>query len=123
VHSPTLSRRPAKVHFERRQVGAVAVFEVHGVLDLFTAPDLRRALQSEAEAGSGPVVVDLGDVSFIDSTGVAVLVRCQRALGRERAFAVSRPPTGAVARLLERIRAEQIFTLRDRPDLAIAAVA
>ena len=123
MHSPTLHRRQAKVHFDRREVGAVAVFEVHGVLDLFTAPDLRQALLAEAETGLGPIVVDLSDVTFIDSTGVAALVRCQRAMGHERGFSVALQPTGAVARLLERIRAEQIFAIRDRVDLAIAAVA
>ena len=48
---------------------------VAGELDLLTAPELNAAL----DATRSDVVLDLRDVTFIDSTGLAVLVAHRRA--------------------------------------------
>ena len=51
------------------------VVEVAGELDLHSAPQLRAELARAIESGAPPrVVVDLGGVTFLDSTGVGVLV-------------------------------------------------
>jgi anti-sigma B factor antagonist len=65
--------------------GLVPVLEVGGELDLATVPRLRDALvRFLGEHAGQPVVVDLGGVLFIDSTGLGVLVGAQR---RARAHA------------------------------------
>jgi anti-sigma B factor antagonist len=51
-----------------------AVLSVHGEIDLGTAPVLREALSWVLEHRTGPVIVDLSEVSFMDSTGVHVLL-------------------------------------------------
>lgn len=51
------------------------VVEAAGDIDMLTAQRLRDALQSAVRiAGTGSVVVDLGRVPFMDSTGVQALV-------------------------------------------------
>ena len=51
---------------------------VSGEVDIETAPRLRRTLVDAAGAGQ-PVVVDLGAVTFMDSSGLAALIVAQRA--------------------------------------------
>jgi anti-anti-sigma factor len=46
------------------------VLTVHGEIDLGTAPTLREALKPILDRQTGPVVVDLSEVAFMDSTGV-----------------------------------------------------
>ena len=46
---------------------------VQGEIDLGTAPTLRKALRTVLGHHTGPVVVDLSEVPFMDSTGVHVL--------------------------------------------------
>jgi len=53
---------------------------VAGELDLATAPGLKRALDSAFHTG-GPVVVDLSDTVFLDSTALSVLLDAARRLG------------------------------------------
>ncbi len=47
-----------------------------------TAPTLKKHLQAAVDRGSGPLVVDLLAVTFIDSTALGVLIgtkeRCDR---------------------------------------------
>jgi anti-anti-sigma factor len=51
---------------------------VKGELDLAAAPDLLRRLDAAIEADpGGDVVVDLRSATFIDSTGLGVLVACR----------------------------------------------
>src|SRR3954447_6685006 len=57
-----------------RTVAGHKVLEVGGEIDVYTAPQLRERLISLVESGARQVVVDLGRVEFLDSTGLGVLV-------------------------------------------------
>jgi len=56
------------------EIDGVRVVAVRGELDLSTAPGLEPVLE-EAVGSSEGVVVDLTECEFIDSTGIALLVR------------------------------------------------
>jgi anti-sigma B factor antagonist len=57
-----------------RTVAGHMVLEVGGEIDVYTAPQLRERLVSMVDGGARHVVVDLGRVEFLDSTGLGVLV-------------------------------------------------
>ena len=57
-----------------RTVGEHTVLEVGGEVDVYTAPRLRERLVELVDGGARNVVVDLGRVDFLDSTGLGVLV-------------------------------------------------
>lgn len=57
-----------------RTVDEHTVLEVGGEVDVYTAPRLRERLVELVDAGARNVVVDLGRVEFLDSTGLGVLV-------------------------------------------------
>ena len=52
----------------------VVVVTVSGEVDVYTAAQLRAVLDEEIGAGNARLVVDLDEVSFLDSTGLGVLV-------------------------------------------------
>jgi anti-sigma B factor antagonist len=58
----------------RRAEGGAQVFSVQGEIDLATAPVLLQHVVEPAEPLAGRVVVDLSDVSFLDSTGLGALI-------------------------------------------------
>jgi anti-sigma B factor antagonist len=61
----------------------IRVIEVRGELDLSTAPDLDAPLEEAIADDHASVLLDLGDCEFIDSTGIALIVRAwQRVDGR-----------------------------------------
>lgn len=60
--------------------GDIQVIAVRGELDLSTAPDLERPLQDALQNGEGPILVDLSECEFIDSTGIALIVRAWQRL-------------------------------------------
>ena len=56
---------------------------VRGDVDLASAPRFEHALADALEAGRGDLVVDLGGVAFMDSSGMTVLVRIFKTLDSE----------------------------------------
>lgn len=50
------------------------VVRVSGEVDVYTAPALRRFLDEQITGGCRDLVVDLSEVTFLDSTGLGVLV-------------------------------------------------
>lgn len=67
--------RPTPFDVERTSDGDIRVLSIKGELDLATAPELEETL-GEAQATSGAtVLINLGACEFIDSTGIALIVR------------------------------------------------
>lgn len=56
------------------QVGSVRVISVAGALDALTSPQLESAVVAAMQQKPPAVVVDLSDVDFLASAGMAVLV-------------------------------------------------
>jgi anti-sigma B factor antagonist len=72
----------------------------HGELDAAAAPDLQGRLREVVDEGGGALLVDLTRCSFIDSTGIAVIVDCHRSLDREGRALVVAASSAHVRRLL-----------------------
>jgi anti-anti-sigma factor len=102
--------------------GGVRVVGVVGELDIATSPDLRDLLADSEGTEDSPVVIDLTECEFIDSTGLATLLH---GAGRERAGAgrvalVSSP--GEVRKLLELTAIDRTIPVFETLDEALAAV-
>lgn len=54
--------------------GDCAVLQVTGEVDVYTAPMLRERIRELAAKGAVHLIADLGQVDFLDSTGLGVLV-------------------------------------------------
>lgn len=63
-----------------REEGQFTVVVVNGEIDVYTAPILREKLVSLISAERFHIVVDMTKVSFLDSTGLGVLVGCMKRL-------------------------------------------
>lgn len=58
----------------------VRTISVRGELDLSTAPELEGPLEEMLESGEGSILIDLSQCEFIDSTGIALIVRAWQRL-------------------------------------------
>jgi anti-sigma B factor antagonist len=69
-----------------------------GEVDVITAPQLGRRLLGLAEQGKVQVVVDLSQVTFMDSTGIGVLLNALRQLRLRNGALVLVCPTERIVR-------------------------
>ena len=79
----------------------LAVVALRGELDLFTAPRFQEALLESFEHGARRVVVDLAEVTFVDSTALGVLIGAAKRLQRAQGSLGIVCPPGSIRRLLE----------------------
>ncbi|HEU4707009.1 MAG TPA: STAS domain-containing protein [Solirubrobacterales bacterium] len=98
---------------------------VRGELDLSTAPELEGALDQALESGEGSVLIDLSECEFIDSTGIALIVRAwQRLHGGDNGRAlVICSQNNQVRRVLEISGLELSIPVHTTRDEAIATIA
>lgn len=63
--------------------GGVCAITVRGELDMNTVPGLEAPLEEASSGAGASVMVDLSECEFIDSTGIALIVRSWQQLDRD----------------------------------------
>lgn len=99
-----------------RMAGAVLV-SAAGELDAFVAPDLERAFADAAQ--SARVVVDLGSVSFLDSTALGIVVRALREIGERGGAATIVLPRGSARRIFEITTLDRVLPVVEDREAAL----
>jgi anti-sigma B factor antagonist len=93
-----------------------------GDIDLGTAPILKQAVDAHARTGQ-TITIDLRDVGFIDSMGLAALVRAQhRAAARGASLQLIAPPERVLS-VFRLTRLDRIFLWVDADTAAVPAPA
>jgi anti-anti-sigma factor len=105
----------------------VRVVVVRGELDLSTASDLEGPLEEVVSSHGGAVLIDLTDCEFIDSTGIALIVRAWQRLdnaadGEGSGRVVICSANDQVRRVLEITGLELSIPIHSTRDEALAAL-
>lgn len=97
----------------RQVAGACTVLVLVGDLDVHSAPLVQRAVAAAVADASGDVVLDLAAVSFVDSSGIGVLIACHKRARNRGSRLVLRAPSRRVARLLAVTMLDRVLTVED----------
>lgn len=111
---PAHEPQPASIDLH---LGDPPVVVVAGEIDLSNAAEFRLVVEQAVE-DHDRLVIDLRETSFMDSTGLAVLLAAHRRLGRKREALVIRDPAPIVSKLLDVSGFGQLVDIRTggRPD-------
>lgn len=103
----------------------VRTIAVRGELDLSTAPELEGPLEETLDSGEGSILIDLSRCEFIDSTGIALIVRAWQRLdsGENGRPLVICSDNQQVRRVLEITGLELSIPVHATRDEALAAIA
>jgi anti-anti-sigma factor len=105
--------------------GGIRAFTVRGELDMNTAPELEAELKETLSRPDASILVDLSDCEFIDSTGIALIVRAWQQLDRDaggdgQGRLVLCSHNHQVRRLLEITGVESSISMHEQRDAALA---
>ncbi len=97
------------------------VLTVAGEVDLATAPALENAIDAALSGSPAALIIDLLQVTFLASAGMAALVGAHQRAGRSTRIAVvaDGPATG---RQLKMTNLDQVFALHPTLDEALAGL-
>lgn len=104
-----------------RSEGDWRVLDVRGEVDLYTSPQLRDAIGREVGEGTTRVLVDLSGVTFMDSSGLGVLVgslKRSRERGGELALVCTE---GSVLKVLTITGLDRVFPIHTSVADAVGA--
>ena len=93
-------------------VGTARVVRLGGELDLYNAAEVRGALTEACAEAPERVVVDLGEVEFIDSPALGVLIETRTKLKNRDGFLLAAPGL-ETRRALEVSGLDKLFTVHD----------
>jgi anti-sigma B factor antagonist len=97
-----------------------SVVSVRGEMDLHTAPKFQYAIERAVEnEGVGAVVVDMGDVVFMDSTALSALMRSKDTLGQRGISLRLAAPSKAVERIFSVTGFQDYFEIFPSREAAI----
>ncbi len=106
-----------------RDAQAVAVIGLSGRFDAHEVPRVRQALTQAADRSKGHVVVDLGGVNFIDSSGLACLVQGMKYCREHGADQVLCNLQQPVRIIFELTRLDRAFKIAESVEEATATLA
>jgi anti-sigma B factor antagonist len=101
----------AELDLESLVVGDVATVVVRGEIDVATAPQLRETLHDLVQGGAKQIVLDCQALSFLDSSGIGLLVATRKRLGDDGQLVIDSPPSH-VRKVLELTGVTEELSLR-----------
>lgn len=112
------------ITIREHQPGMVVV-SMDGEIDIMRSPDLQAALQDAINRikGKGAVVVDLSGVTYMDSSGVATLVRGLQLSRKKDVGLVLCALQDRVRSIFEIARLDTVFPMAATIDEAIEAAS
>ena len=87
--------------------------QVSGQVDLYTSPNLRKAILESVDKSKDIVIVQLSQVEYMDSSGVATLVEGLRSAKKQKKSFQILSPSHAVRKVLNLSRLETVFTITE----------
>ena len=97
-----------------------SVVSVRGEMDLHSAPRFQYAIERAVENKDvGAVVVDLGEVTFMDSTALSALMRSKDTLGQKGTSLRLAAPSKAVERIFSVTGFQDYFEIFPSREAAI----
>jgi anti-anti-sigma factor len=115
--------REGLVGLDIEKRGDVVVARVTGELDIAGAARTGEKITDAVPTSALGLVVDLMELDFIDSSGIAMLFGLARSLGsRRQRLSVAAPPDGPVSRVLEIVEFERAAPVHADVDDAVAEI-
>jgi len=91
-----------------------SLLRVNGEVDLNSSPVLRKALLKAIPKARNEMSIDLRNVPYMDSSGVATLVEALKMCDQEKLSLVLNEPSHSVLKVLQLSRLDQVFTIRTK---------
>jgi len=97
---------------EQSQSSDESLIRVVGEVDLYSSPELRKAILKAVPSARGALAIDLAGVTYIDSSGIATLVEGLRSAREHGTEFILNAPSQAVMQVLELARLDSVFEVR-----------
>lgn len=100
----------------------VSIVSLNGALNARSAEEAKQTFRHLVDQGASRVIVDLEEVPFIDSSGLAALVSGLKTLGGEASNLKLAAPQSQARLLFELTMFDRVFEIHDSVDDALESL-
>ena len=102
--------------------GEISVIEINGEVDMYSSPDVRTIIIELTKSKKPTIMIDLRNVCYMDSSGLATLVEGLQLTGKyDGAFKLINL-RDEVLEVFELTRLDHIFEIYDSKELALQSL-
>ena len=99
------------LHISSKRVGEAVLMSLAGHIDELGADALSSALDETFEKGHYRIVLDMGDVRFMGSTGLGQIMRAYRIVGKENGYVRVANPQPLIADVFRLTKLDRLLTI------------
>jgi len=96
--------------FKTEEKDNITIIRLSGYIDLSNSPILRKKL-AEAINNNANILIDLSEVTYMDSSGLATLVEAMQKLNKNKGSLKISGLTGEVKNIFEIARLNDVFSI------------
>ena len=100
--------------------GQVALLQIGGEVDMYSSPEARKAIMEVVKQKIPKLIVDLKDVSYMDSSGVATLIEGLQMCHKYNGNLLIAGLRDNVREVFELTRLDKIYQIYQDVDAALA---
>lgn len=104
-----------------RDVDGTKILDVAGEIDVYTAPQFREAVNQVISGGQKHLIIDMGDVTYMDSSGFGTLLSATRRLRPQGGTINLVKCNTAIDRILRITRLNTVFATYESVEDALKA--
>jgi len=111
------------MQMEKTQEKGAEILKLTGEIDLHASPALRTELQNFAREKTAILLIDFSGVEYIDSSGLATFIEYVRDASANKGKIALFGLKKKVRTIFDLVRLNELFTITDSADAALAALA
>ncbi len=109
------------MEIKTRNVDGIILLDIDGEIDLYNAPEIKDTIKKEMDAGHKKIIINLENVSYIDSSGIGALISSLSNLKKIGGGLKIIHVYESVRKVFELTKLTSFFEIYDSEDEAIAA--
>ncbi len=103
-----------------RERDFIAILDIQGEIGLYSAPEIKDKIQGFISENKCNVIINLGEVSYIDSSGIGALISSLSSLKKSNGGMKIINVLSTVRKVFELTKLVSFFEIYDSEDEAIA---
>ncbi|MBN8219047.1 MAG: STAS domain-containing protein [Spirochaetes bacterium] len=109
------------MEIKTRVVDGIVILDIDGEIDLYNAPEIKGTIKQQMDGGHKKIIVNLENVSYIDSSGIGALISSLSNLKKIGGGLKIMHVYDSVRKVFELTKLTSFFEIYDSEDEAVAA--
>ncbi len=108
------------MEIEVTKAGGVNIVTLQGRLDIMMSMELEKQMKELLDSGAGRILIDLGGLDFLSSSGLRIFIECAKRLKGSKGRLVFCRPNPSVLNVFKITQLDSVFEIHDGREKAMS---